>query len=161
LNRPANNAHKRAKPQEAQIRAMAEQAESDLNAIRRAMRKPLETEFAKGGLTVPQKAVMQVVVAGQGISLKRLSSQVSLAHSTVSGIVDRLERQGMIERRRDPADGRSSLIHPSAAVKAFLRDQMPALVTGPLHAAFARAPAPERAAIAKALRRLRELLESD
>jgi DNA-binding MarR family transcriptional regulator len=146
--------------QRADIASLAAQMERDLTAIRRAMRKPLEAEFARGALTMPQKTVMQAVVSSQGISLKDLSRQVGLAHSTVSGIVDRLERQGMIERRPDPADGRITRIHASAAVAAFLREQMPALLTGPLHAALKRASEEERGRMVNALGRLRELLES-
>lgn len=133
--------------------------ESDLSAIRRALRKPLEAEVAKGELTMPQKAVMQAVVFSQGISLKELSRQVSLAHSTVSGIVDRLENRGMVERRPDPTDGRISRIHASAPVAAFVREKMPALVTGPLDAALRRTTGAERAQLADALHRLRELLD--
>ena len=148
-------------PPQTGIQALAAQMERDLGAIRRAARKPLEAEFAKGGLTLPQKAVMQAVVNGQGISLKELSHYVSLAHSTVSGIVDRLEKKGMIERRADPADGRIRRIHASAGVTAFLRDQMPALATGPLHAALRHAGETERLRIAQAIARLRELLEEE
>lgn len=141
-------------------KAEAERMERDLSAIRRAMRKPLEAEFAKGGLTVPQKAVMQVVVSRNGVSLKDLSNEVSLAHSTVSGIVDRLEKQGLAERRVDASDGRVSRIHASAPVADFLRDKLPALSTGPLGEALEWASTEERKQIGWALRRLRELLES-
>jgi len=133
--------------------------EQDLSAIRRALRRPLETEVARGELTVPQTAVMRVVVRQGGISLKDLSREVSLAHSTVSGIVDRLEKRGMIERRADPQDGRTSRIYPTPAVAEFVRERIPQLSRGPLETALQRATIGERAAIAKALRRLRELLE--
>ena len=145
----------RTKDFSAQVQAM----ERDLSAIRRALRKPLEAEVAQGEVTVPQKAVMHIVVANEGISLKDLSRQVSLAHSTVSGIVDRLEKRGMIERRPDPADGRVSRIYPSAEVSAFVREKIPALATGPLYAALERASHAERISIAAALARLRALLE--
>jgi DNA-binding MarR family transcriptional regulator len=141
------------------IAAQAERMERDLSAIRRALRKPLETEAAKGQLTVPQTAVMRVVVRQPGLSLKELSRQVSLAHSTVSGIVDRLRKRGMIERRADPKDGRASRIHPTAAVAEFVREQIPRLSRGPLEDALEKAAKPERTAIADALRRLRGLLE--
>jgi DNA-binding MarR family transcriptional regulator len=153
-------ARKRDAQRRAETGTLAAQMERDLSAIRRAMRKPLEAEFAKGGLTLPQKVVMQAVVGSQGISLKDLSRQVSLAHSTVSGIVDRLEKRGMVERRPDSADGRISRIHPSAAVAAFLSERMPALAAGPLDAALMRATEAERGRLAKSLRRLRELLEA-
>jgi len=132
--------------------------ERDLSVIRRTLRKPLEAEVAKGELTVPQSAVMQVVVRQNGISLKDLSREVSLAHSTVSGIVDRLEKRGLIDRRPDPEDGRISRIYPTATVVEFVATASLAHF-GPLESALARAAPEERTAIEHALRRLRELLE--
>lgn len=137
----------------------AERMESDLRAIQRVLRKPLEAQVAHGGLTLPQTAVMQEVVAHQGISLKELSKRLSLAHSTVSGIVDRLEKRGMLERRSDGADGRISSIFPTAIVTKFLREELPRLARGPLRIALQRATASECDKIEQALRRLRELLE--
>lgn len=131
----------------------------DLSGIRRALRKPLEAEVSKGELTVPQKAAMAVIVRHQGISLKDLSREVSLAHSTVSGIVDRLEKRGMLVKRKDPLDGRITRIHPSPEVEAFVRERIPMLSQGPLEGALRRASAGERHEIANALKRLRELLE--
>ncbi len=145
--------------QSADVVAQARRLERDLGGIRRALRKPLEAEVARGELTVPQAAVMQTVVAHQGISLKDLSREVSLAHSTVSGIADRLEKRGMIERRPDPVDGRVSRIYPTAVVMEFVRDRIPALTSGPLERALAHATEKERTAIESAVRHLRELLE--
>jgi DNA-binding MarR family transcriptional regulator len=143
----------------ADIAAQARRLERDLGGIRRALRKPLEAEVARGELTVPQAAVMQVVVAHQGISLKDLSREVSLAHSTVSGIADRLVKRGMLERRPDPVDGRVSRIYPTQVVTEFVRDRIPELTAGPLANALSRASEEERAAIERAFRHLRELLE--
>ncbi len=141
-----------------QFFAEVEQMEKDLGGIRRALRKPLDTEVAKGNLTLPQISVMRAVVRSKGISLKDLSHAVSLAHSTVSGIVDRLEKRGMIERRPDQVDRRISRIFPAAVVSEFVRDQIPALTRRPLEAAMERATEAERGQIATALTRLRELL---
>lgn len=141
--------------------AQAERMERDLSAIRRALRRPLDAEVAKGRLTAPQTAVMQVVVGRPGISLKELSREVSLAHSTVSGIADRLEERGMIQRKPDGADGRVSRIFPTGAVTSFVRDRIPALARGPLQSALKKARPAERTAIEQALRRLRELLNAD
>lgn len=142
-----------------QISVLAEQLEQELRAIRRALRKPLDDETAKGELTAPQTAVMREVVRNEGINLRDLSRAVSLAHSTVSGIVDRLEKRGMIERRPDTKDGRVSCIFPSAPVREFVRERIPELNRGPLLLALTRASARERTEIRSALARLRELLE--
>ncbi|HWG20836.1 MAG TPA: helix-turn-helix domain-containing protein [Terracidiphilus sp.] len=143
-----------------EIAAQAERMDRDLGAIRRALRKPLESEVARGELTVPQTAVMRAVVRSHGISLKDLSREVSLAHSTVSGIVDRLQKRGMVSRRADAADGRVSRIYPAPVVNRFVREQIPALSRGPLESALQRAGPAERDALELALRRLRELLET-
>jgi|SRR5271165_40603 len=142
-----------------ELAAQAARLDRELAAIRRVLRRPLEAEVARGELTVPQSAVMGVVVRHDGISLKDLSREVSLAHSTVSGIVDRLEKRGMLERRTDAADGRVSRIHPAAVVTEWVRKQLPALSRGPLEAALERAAPEERDRIEGAVRRLRELLE--
>src|ERR1700738_5713409 len=86
------------------IQALAEMAEAierDIREIREKLRRPLEAEFARGQLTGPQRGVMQVVFHSNGMSLKELCNRVSLTHSTVSGIVDRLVARGMLERRGD------------------------------------------------------------
>jgi len=143
-----------------QIAAQAERIDRDLAAIRHALRKPMEAEFAGAGLTVPQTALMRAVVFDSGVSLKDLSRQLSLAHSTVSGIVDRLETRGMLARRPDPDDGRICRIYPAPAVAEYMRTRFPALTQGPLQAALRRAKPGERNTIEQALRRLRQLLET-
>jgi len=141
------------------LRALAEQLEQDLRTIRRTMRRPLDIEAAKGELTAPQTAVMREVVRNEGVNLRDLSRAVSLAHSTVSGIVDRLEKRGMIERRPDPKDGRVSCIFPSAPVREFVQERIPELNRGPLLRAMSRLTSKERTAIVEAVSKLRKLLE--
>ena len=141
------------------VAALAEQMERDLGTIRKALSRPLEGEVARGELTAPQMSVMRVVVRNNGISLKELSASVNLAHSTVSGIVDRLERRGMLQRKADAQDARISRIYPTPAVQEFVRDQIPALARRPLQGALERASQAERTAMGDAVRRLRELLE--
>jgi DNA-binding MarR family transcriptional regulator len=143
-----------------EIASLVAQIERHLGGIRHAMRKPLEAAVSTGELTMPQRAVMQVVVRNPGINLRSLSQEVSLAHSTVSGIIDRLEKRGMVKRRSDAADGRVGRIYPTAEVQKFVRDLIPKLTRGPLEQALEKASLPERATIERALRRLRELLES-
>jgi DNA-binding MarR family transcriptional regulator len=154
------SARSRSRHSEAATATYTAQIERDLAAIRRAMRQKLEAEYAKGDVTLPQRAVMQMVVQTPGITLKDLSRGISLAHSTVSGIVHRLEKRGLIERVPDAADRRLSRIHPSSAVTQFVRERIPVLRSSPLLTALSRASARDRARIVSALRRLRELLES-
>ena len=138
---------------------LAQEVDQHLGIIRQRLREPLETEFARGGLTAPQRMVMQALVQSEGLSLKQLSAQVSLAHSTVSGIVDRLQVRGFVLRRRDEADGRATVIAPSAEVRDFLSNRMPELAISPLTKALRGASKSEQATVLRGLRKLRALIE--
>ena len=138
---------------------LAQEVDQHLSVIRQRLREPLETEFARGGLTGPQRMVMQALVQSEGLSLKQLSAQVSLAHSTVSGIVDRLQARGMVVRSRDEADGRATVIAPSTPVRDFLANRMPELAISPLTEALRGASNSEQATVLRGLRKLRALIE--
>src|SRR5580658_1378442 len=138
---------------------LAQEMDQHLNVIRQKLREPLETEFARGNLTGPQRMVMHALVLSKGLSLKQLSAHVSLAHSTVSGIVDRLQARGMVVRRRDENDGRASVIAPSSEVRDFLANRMPELAITPLAEALRAASDTERVTILRGLRKLRALVE--
>jgi DNA-binding MarR family transcriptional regulator len=142
---------------------MAQEIDQHLRAIRRTFRQPVEAEFLRSELTGPQRGVMHVLVrqgGPGGLSLKELSFQVGLAHSTVSGIVDRLEKQGFVERQKDRKDKRVTLIVASKVVRDYVRDTLPALVHPPLVEALRSAKKVERSAILEGLRVLRRVLES-
>lgn len=155
---PNSNSRAVARQTTAQLRTLAQQTERQLNVIQRSMRQRLQAEFARGNLTGPQRLVMSVLIRNQGLSLKQLSQAVSLAHSTVSGIVDRLVQQGLIERQPHPTDRRITLLTASPAVRKFLHTRMPQLALHPLLEAMRRATPAERKSITKALNTLARLL---
>lgn len=141
-----------------QLIPMAQEIDRELAAIRQAVRRPMEAEFARGDLTGPQRAAMQILVGSEAMSLKELSARLGLSHSTVSGIVDRLEKRGLVERRSGEADGRFTMIVVSSAVREYLRDTLPAIAIHPLVEALQKAKPGERASILEGVRTLRRLL---
>jgi DNA-binding MarR family transcriptional regulator len=141
------------------LTGLAQEIDQHLRAIRRILRQPAESEFARSGLTGPQRSVMQVVVRSGGLSLKECSREVGLSHSTVSGIVDRLEKQGLIDRRTDKQDRRVTRIVPSKVVRDYVRNTLPTLTVHPLVKALRRAKPAERRTILEGLRFLRRLIE--
>jgi len=143
---------------EKDIAELAREVESRLRIIQRAMRSPLRAEIARGKLTAPQMAIMGILVRSDELSLKELSRRAALAHSTVSGIVDRLEKRGMVAREPDPADARFSRIVVTEPVRAFVHQKLPELAVQPLTEALRRASAAQRAKIAEGLRVLEALL---
>ena len=52
------------------------------------------------GLTTPQLLVLQTVATTQEQPIRAISAEVNLSQATVTSIVDRLERRGLLERQR-------------------------------------------------------------
>jgi DNA-binding MarR family transcriptional regulator len=145
-----------------ELRALAEQIEQHLAAIRKTIRAPLESEFARGNLTGPQSSLMQAVVtSSSGLTLKELATQLGLAHSTVSVMAARLVEKGLLTRQPHPTDGRATILVASAPVRNFLRTEMPRLTLSPLLTALGRASDTDRRQILRALQKLRALVESN
>jgi MarR family transcriptional regulator, organic hydroperoxide resistance regulator len=139
---------------------MAQEVASDLRELARAMRQPIEEEAARAGITLPQQNVMQVLIRSDGLSLKELSKRVGLAHATVSGIVDRLEKRGMVVRRQDTDDRRFTKIMISDAVRRDMPGRLQALTIDPMERALRRATPSERRLIETGLRTLRRIMET-
>jgi MarR family transcriptional regulator, organic hydroperoxide resistance regulator len=140
------------------ISEIAKTVEQELRAIDRALRRPVEADMARGALTGPQRSVMRALVYADGLSLKDLSAEVGLSHSTVSGIVDRLEAQGIVARRVDPADRRRTVIAASTRVREYVRTTLPGLTLHPLATALRNMREDDRGRLLSALRQLREAL---
>jgi DNA-binding MarR family transcriptional regulator len=72
-----------------------------------------EQRLSPFGLTSPQYFVFNALCMGDGISIGELGERVSLDSSTLTGIIDRMERNGYngyVERRPNPDDRRSVLV---------------------------------------------------
>ncbi len=81
------------------------------------MSKRMESEL---GITGPQRLVLRVVGRFPGLSAGELAHVVRLHPSTITGILQRLVKQGLLERERDPSDSRRTLLrlNPRAVVYA-------------------------------------------
>ncbi|MGH8180140.1 MAG: MarR family winged helix-turn-helix transcriptional regulator [Steroidobacteraceae bacterium] len=150
-----------ARDRDPNIDSLAHAIELDLREISQALRRPLDAEYAKGQLTAPQRIVMQVLFHSEGMSLKELCARVALSHSTVSGIVDRLQARGMVARRPDSADRRLTHIAVTPVVRQFMQHQAPRLTAQPLIEALSNLSERDRRAISRGLRILRTALEPD
>jgi MarR family transcriptional regulator, organic hydroperoxide resistance regulator len=118
-----------------------EEIEQHLRLIRRETHRVIEDDQRRTPLTPPQTQAMIALIQANrpdGLTLKDLSERLRLTHSTVSGIVDRLERQGLVRRQVNPADRRSTRIEVTDSVKAYIQQQLPAHLHGPLLDALRR-----------------------
>jgi MarR family transcriptional regulator, organic hydroperoxide resistance regulator len=62
------------------------------------------------GVTGPQRLVLRIVGRFPGILAGQLALILHLHPSTLTGVFRRLERRGLITRRRDPRDGRRAAL---------------------------------------------------
>lgn len=71
------------------------------------------------GLFPGQELVLAHLWASDGRSQKELVDSLRLDHSTIAKSVQRLERAGLVDRTRSPADGRVMLVSLTAAGRAL------------------------------------------
>jgi DNA-binding MarR family transcriptional regulator len=62
------------------------------------------------GVTGPQRMVVRIVGRFPGMSAGRLAEILHIHPSSVTGILKRLDRKGLITRRPDPRDGRRAFL---------------------------------------------------
>lgn len=87
--------------------------------LARRWRRIIDAQLAKAGLSdatwVPLVHLQQT---GDGITQKELAALVGVDGSSLVRVLDILERDGVIERRRGDVDGRARLIYLTATGKA-------------------------------------------
>ncbi|WP_224361497.1 MarR family winged helix-turn-helix transcriptional regulator [Hyalangium versicolor] len=61
------------------------------------------------GITGPQRLVLRLVGRFPGITAGALAQILHVHPSTLTGVLKRLEKRGLLERKSDPLDGRKAL----------------------------------------------------
>ena len=69
---------------------------------------------AHAGVSGPQRLVVRIVGRRPSIAAGALAAILHMHPSTLTGILERLVRRGVLERRRDPDDGRRVLLSLTA-----------------------------------------------
>ena len=74
--------------------------------VNQHLSQQFRSHFGKVNLTFPQALALSVMGAEGPMPISKLADQVGSANSTISGIVDRLERLGLARRTRSELDHR-------------------------------------------------------
>ncbi|WP_329139999.1 MarR family winged helix-turn-helix transcriptional regulator [Streptomyces sp. NBC_00670] len=61
-------------------------------------------------ITSPQFAVLNALVAEPGLDQRTVGERVGLDRSTIAEVISRLSRRGLLDKVRDPRDGRRFLL---------------------------------------------------
>ena len=82
----------------------------NLKLIKETLKKTMEKPFKNLDLTGPQSMLIGILGHHGKLKISDLSKKMGLSNSTVSGIIDRLEAHGLIERIRDSDDRRVVMV---------------------------------------------------
>ena len=145
---------------------VAREVAAALEKIRRLLRASIldQARSMPGSITAPQLAALEALVdelraSSRGLTLSELSTRMGLSHSTVSGIVDRLEARGFLRRAPRDDDRRFVEVQLTDAVQRWLRHELPARRADPIERALAHASPRERATVRRGVAALLRLLE--
>lgn len=133
-----------------------------LQSLRRIMRavdiysRKLKTQC---NLTAPQLVCLNALADGGPETVSRLAHHVHLSPSTIVGILDRLERHGLVERHRDSEDRRVVNVTATASGRKLVATA-PSALQESLARGLAALPEKEQATIAHSLTKVVELMEA-
>jgi len=123
-----------------------------------AFQRASDANIRRMGLTPPQFDIVVTLGNTPGMSFKELGSRTLITKGTLTGVVDRLEARGLVERQASQTDGRSTRVRLTPEGERVFREVFePHLAF--LAPAFESLPECGRKELEKRLRQLREALE--
>lgn len=90
--------------------------QEDLHKLTKLLHTLTAQKLSTLGITRPQALVIREVLEAPR-TIGQISKAVDLSYSTISGIIDRLEKNGYVERIRDQEDRRVVWIDKTEKVK--------------------------------------------
>ena len=112
------------------------------------------------GLTIPQVMVLRAIETLGDVTVKRISSDVSLSQATVTTILNRLEDRQLVERVRSTADKRVVNARLTDAGRATLASAPP-LLHEQFIERFEALEAWEKTQILSALQRVATMMDAE
>ncbi len=127
--------------------------------LRRCLRRAVRTGLPGPALTASETELLALVARTQGIGVTEATDALQVAPNTVSTLVGRLSRKGLLRRRRDPRDRRAARLGLTPAGEARIaevRRRRAAI----LDDAFERLAAEDRALLLGSLPALEHLVDA-
>lgn len=78
-----------------------------LGSASRKMQKYYNSRLAEHGITIAQSFIILSLLEKDEQNVKDLAERLAIDSSAITGLVDRLEKEGLVERRVDPTDRRA------------------------------------------------------
>lgn len=98
-----------------------EQLEVHLLATARAVRRAYDSRLAELDLHMTESGLLQILDIEGSLSQTALAGRLHIGRSAAGGFIEGLAARGLVERHRDPDDGRIWRISNTAAGTALAR----------------------------------------
>src|SRR4051794_4289201 len=79
-------------------------------------------KWLEGSLSIVQLHVLTVLETAGPLPMGKLADALDVSVASATGIVDRMEQRGLVERRREPDDRRGGVVHLTHAGDAGVGD---------------------------------------
>lgn len=112
------------------------------------------------GLTAPQLAVLQTLAQMKEVTVGELARQVHLSQGTVTGVLQRLEKRGLVTRARGDRDRRLIWVQATPAADELLENR-PSVLQDQFLRQFKSLPDWEKSLILSSLQRIVAMMEAD
>lgn len=80
-----------------------------IHEVAKLLKRRFEEEAKAQGITLPQWRALAQIALHEGISQRELADSIDADPMTISGILDRLEKRGLLTRSVDPTDSRAKM----------------------------------------------------
>ena len=88
----------------------AEDLSDTFFAVAHALKRVVNARVQHTGLSMARLRVLYQLVGGDSVRMGELSACVDVAPRTMTSTVDAMERDGLVQRRPDPTDGRATVV---------------------------------------------------
>jgi DNA-binding MarR family transcriptional regulator len=75
-----------------------------------------------GAVSLVHLNVLTLLEASGPMPMGRLAEQLDISVASITGVIDRMEARGLVERRRDSEDRRVILVHPGKGGRKLFED---------------------------------------
>jgi len=139
---------------------LEEQVIAALRRITRAIDLHSRALLQKNGLTIPQLVALQATRRMQPVTVGALARDIHLGAATVTGILGRLEKRGLVTRTRGDADRRSVVVQLTREGAAMVAEA-PSLLQDRFHRELAKLQEWERTMILATLQRIASMMDAE
>jgi DNA-binding MarR family transcriptional regulator len=93
----------------------AVRASREVRAVIGRLRRRIRAVAGTDDISPTKASVLARLIDNEGLAVSDLATVEGIRHQSMAAVVAVLEERGLVERRRDPADGRRQLIALTAA----------------------------------------------